>query len=591
MPLSARTAVLVQHAEDSYSQTIFQSDETLELVFSAFITDREAWKCVTEVTHGSTIKLPEGEKYLATGRIDPENIAVIGKLPYVSNIQIARMMGTCTSIDEVKEEININQFLLDVPENSKSGEGVVIGIIDSGADFNHPNFKNEDGTSRIEYIWDQMYNYGPPNDSDISYGRVISTDEINRILQDDKETDKYSALEYDPGEGCHGTHVMDIAAGNNGVSPKSSIIFVDIDRNSENEGEPIASSVEVIDAMSFIFKKAGNRPCVINLSIGESSGPHDGTSDVELAITSLVSEKKDRSVVVAGGNFFDKNLHKSGIIKDNEPTVIQWQIPEDIEGCQDNDFEMLEIRYSGNDNFGTEIIIENEIYPAHLNTAETEIKDVDNEIIGHVSHTMDGNGDNQIYILRKIKRTLGIWNIKLTAQNVQDGKYHAYIEQPRNFGYSTLIDATTDCTLSSIATGKSSIVVACYRKDNDTRIISEFSSAGPTRTGVFKPELCSLGEDFWAASSKSNEEKRESGTSQSAPVITGIIARILSIACERNIELSTSDIQNILINSASLDDFIFENGETKIGKCGKPWHPRYGYGRITSNCLEDNLLH
>ncbi len=39
------------------------------------------------------------------------------------------------------------------------GSGVIIGIVDSGCDFKHPNFRKEDDSSRILFLWDQ----GPPS--------------------------------------------------------------------------------------------------------------------------------------------------------------------------------------------------------------------------------------------------------------------------------------------------------------------------------------------------------------------------------------------------------------------------------------------
>ena len=38
---------------------------------------------------------------------------------------------------------------------SLTGKGVLVGIIDSGIDVNHPDFRDEDGKSRIAFLWDQ----------------------------------------------------------------------------------------------------------------------------------------------------------------------------------------------------------------------------------------------------------------------------------------------------------------------------------------------------------------------------------------------------------------------------------------------------
>lgn len=36
-----------------------------------------------------------------------------------------------------------------------TGRGVLVAIIDSGIDYTHPDFRNEDGTTRIAALWDQ----------------------------------------------------------------------------------------------------------------------------------------------------------------------------------------------------------------------------------------------------------------------------------------------------------------------------------------------------------------------------------------------------------------------------------------------------
>ena len=48
------------------------------------------------------------------------------------------------------------------PPYSLFGEGVIIAIIDSGIDYSHPDFRNEDGSTRILAIWDQTIPGNPP---------------------------------------------------------------------------------------------------------------------------------------------------------------------------------------------------------------------------------------------------------------------------------------------------------------------------------------------------------------------------------------------------------------------------------------------
>ena len=38
---------------------------------------------------------------------------------------------------------------------SLTGQGVLVAVIDSGVDYTLPDFRNEDRTTRIRYLWDQ----------------------------------------------------------------------------------------------------------------------------------------------------------------------------------------------------------------------------------------------------------------------------------------------------------------------------------------------------------------------------------------------------------------------------------------------------
>lgn len=64
--------------------------------------------------------------------------------------------------------------------NGLTGEGILVGIVDSGVDYFHPDFRNEDGSSRILRLWDQSVNGNPPE----SYvtGTEYTKEEIDKAL-------------------------------------------------------------------------------------------------------------------------------------------------------------------------------------------------------------------------------------------------------------------------------------------------------------------------------------------------------------------------------------------------------------------------
>ena len=90
--------------------------------------------------------------------------------------------------------------------------------------------------------------------------------------------------------GSPGTYVMDICAGNGGGSdapgfaPEADMVFVDVSHSDipfvgpQVVGSSFGDSTQLLEAVRYIFDKAGDRPCVVNISLGTNGGPHDGTT-------------------------------------------------------------------------------------------------------------------------------------------------------------------------------------------------------------------------------------------------------------------------------------------------------------------------
>lgn len=203
------------------------------------------------------------------------------------------------------QEIGIYDTLL-------NGKGVILGFIDSGMDYTHPDFINEDGSSRILYIWDQK----DPIDSnqifdEYGYGKLITRDTLDQWL------DSSYQIIMDPNNWYgHGTTVVGAACSNgrallplvesevmdhdyHGVAPEAEIIMV----ASDFERETWLASVA--DGVHFMLAKAQEegKPIVINLSIGTYGGSHDGLDPVGTLINSWFSDDYvGRMLVCAGGN-------------------------------------------------------------------------------------------------------------------------------------------------------------------------------------------------------------------------------------------------------------------------------------------------
>ena len=83
------------------------------------------------------------------------------------------------------------------------GAGVLVAVIDSGIDYSHPDFRNEDGTTRIAVLWDQTISGSPPMGYDI--GTLYTREQINQALK----TPMPERMEIVPSTDLsgHGTHV------------------------------------------------------------------------------------------------------------------------------------------------------------------------------------------------------------------------------------------------------------------------------------------------------------------------------------------------------------------------------------------------
>ena len=95
-----------------------------------------------------------------------------------------------------------------------TGEGILVGIVDSGVDYFHPDFRNEDGSTRILRLWDQSVDGNPPEN--YVSGTEYTKEEIDEALALG-ETEGRRLVPSGDFSG-HGTAVLGIAAGNGRAS-------------------------------------------------------------------------------------------------------------------------------------------------------------------------------------------------------------------------------------------------------------------------------------------------------------------------------------------------------------------------------------
>ncbi|KEK25064.1 S8 family peptidase [Bacillus gaemokensis] len=551
-----------------------------EIPVIAKVKDINAWNAIPGVLQTNDISMaPDKSGRIVTAKVSVAELENIRQSPHVLSLKAAKPVRPLLNktIEETKAK---NDLLPPSAAKDHSGKGVVVGIVDFGCDFAHKNFQNQDKSTRLLAIWDQ--NAEKAMGSPVEYGKVFTKEEINNALNSSQpyKTLGYPTVAFNPSDPEHGTHVMDIAAGNGhgtgipGVAPNVDLVFVQLSANDiEWQGKNVVNSTfgdsrQLLDALKFIFDTAGDRPCVINLSLGTNGGAHDGTSLVEQGIDGLLIEKPNRSIVIAASNSFNDGIHAQGVVSQGSSIDLHWQVQK-----RDFTFNELEIWYNGEDDFLVEIITPNGDSIGDIKLGENGVLDDSegNTLIFVANRKSDStNGDNVIGIFLESGLPTGDWTIRLQGVNVNNGTFQAWIERDDGGQSNFMPPHDNTHTLGSISCGHKSIVVGSYDAHVPNAPISFFSSAGPTRDGRQKPEISAPGHKVMAAASGTiNKNTEMSGTSMAAPAVTGIVALVLAEAKAHGINLTIDQIRDILVKTAR-----------KNPPEGEEWNEQYGLGRI-----------
>lgn len=195
-----------------------------------------------------------------------------------------------------------------------TGKGVVVGVVDTGIDVTHPDFRNIEGRSRIAWLIEGgrqpaglhpelEKQFGCTDPKQVSCA-VFSNDDIDAMIAGQLALDL-------PGDSLgHGTHVTSIAAGNGGImsgqtpvyvglAPEATLVIASPSSEAGFQDSDVLIGAQFIDDRA----KALGMPAVINLSLGGDFGPHDGSSDLERGLNEIIGDNKPgRAIVAAAGN-------------------------------------------------------------------------------------------------------------------------------------------------------------------------------------------------------------------------------------------------------------------------------------------------
>ncbi|MBQ8527825.1 MAG: S8 family serine peptidase [Lachnospiraceae bacterium] len=391
-----------------------------------------------------------------------------------------------------------------------SGEDIYIAVIDSGIDYKLPVFRNADGTTRIDWLFDQ------------GKGTEYTREEIDENLEAGE-----SAIPLSTDVTGHGTKVASIAAQG---APGSRFIIVKL--NTENQ-ESYPATTSLMRAFNYVVKKAAGAgiPVAINLSFGNTYGSHDGTSLLERFIDNI-SEIGRNVICVGSGNEGASAGHFSAQIE--ETTRVEFAVGNYESGLSLQIWknyadiyritiispagESYRIGQQAETGGAQQIVLEQTrllIYSGKPQPYRTK-----EEI--YLDFLPDGDGSR--YVNR------GVWQIVMDPDNVVNGNVQMYLpsEVVRSSATRFLLP-NPNVTLTIPATAQKVITVGAYQTFFGA--YADFSGRGfavnatEIGEGLAKPDIVAPGVNLRVRGSEGIETV--SGTSYAAPFVTAAAALLM----------------------------------------------------------------
>lgn len=507
---------------------------------------------------------------------------------------------------------------------SLRGQGTLVAVIDSGIAWRNRDFRKDDGTTRIRYLWDQTLRAGQvweriaergllPEERREEYappegfvtGVEFDSRQINEALAAPSESDGNLFVPSVDTSG-HGTAVAGIAAGNGagsdgvyaGVAPESELLIVKLGTPGPDS---FPRTTELMRALTYAVKKALElqMPLAVNLSFGNTYGAHNGTSLLERFIDN-VSEIGRNVICVGSGNEGASGGHTGGSV-----------------GIVTGGVARGEVRPPGN---GGETIVELVVgsYERGLNVQLW--KDyVDRYLVRLISPTGEefsvdtGRPGKQSYLLEQTRILLyngepapyltsqeiyfdflpvenasyvnnGVWTFVLEPIDTVTGNYTFYLpSETVRSGQTRFVRPTPDVTLTIPSTASKVITVGAYQTGLEA--YADFSGRGylyQDRLGgriegsFIKPDLVAPGVGILAPA-REGTYAPVTGTSFAAPFVTGAAALLM--------QWGIVDGNDPYLYGEKVKAYLRKGAKTIRGEREYP-NERVGYGGL---CVESSF--
>lgn len=510
-----------------------------------FDSDNRTWELIVKY-HGSLDALTALDvqvEYLIAGyailTVPESKVDIVGELEEIEYVEKPKRYFYQQTA-QVAESSCI--YPLTRREPYLTGEGVLIAVLDSGIDYARSDFRKEDGTTRILYLWDQTSSDGQPPEG-FTMGSEYTQEQINEALLIENIPQRRNLIASIDSNG-HGTAVAGIAAGYTntptvfyeGAAPFADLLIVKLGLPRE-EGFP--RTTEIMRGVTYAVKKAVEigMPLVINLSFGNSYGSHDGSSLLERFLDNAA--EIGRTVICVGsGNEGSSAGHAAGNAR-TAPSSVDLTIA----NYQRNLSIQLWTHYS--DRYRIYLTSpggSREELPVNIESGKYTLRMEQTQLLIYFGEPSPYSVNQELYIDMLPAHAnsptayinSGIWRITLEPLSTITGQYYLYLPSATARSEGTGFTAPTpQVTMTIPSTAAKVITVGAY--NSITEAYADFSGRGYVDTdrtigvvtgGLIKPDLAAPGVNILAPDLYGGYTL-VTGTSFATPIVSGCAALLM----------------------------------------------------------------
>ena len=462
------------------------------------------------------------------------------------------------------------------PTLDLQGSGVLIGLVDTGIDYQNPVFRNLDGSTRVVGIWDQTIQDGEPPQN-MQYGTEYTEAQINEALR------SINPLEIVPSrdENGHGTFVASLAAGGAspenqfiGAAPDCQIAMVKLKPAKQylkdfyliQTQAPCYQENDIMLGVTYLNQLAERLglPLVICIALGTNMGSHTASSPLA-SLLDIYGSIANRAIVIGAGNEANQRHHFLGKATNQTGAVpVEIRVGENVRGFSMelwtdalNLLAVSVVSPSGEQTY--RFPVRSEQTASYTFVLERTTITVDYKVLVERLNA-------ELVFFRFINPTAGIWKVMVEPVQVEEGDFHIWLpitEFQQNDTY--FLQSNPDYTITEPGSTISAITVGFYNGKDKSIAIQ--SGRGYTRSNRIKPEFVAPGVNVTGATTR-NQFVSRTGSSIAGGITAGAAALIMEWVVYRLQQktIDSTQIRNLLVlGTEKRPNEIYPNREWGYG--------------------------